>query len=283
MRPTPPLGRRRPRPTHRDPGPSPALAAAPMTAQPKPRGSSDARAPAVPADDVARPRKSAPILLVAGFGVLGVCLFLFGTIAEGIRDGEVCLMDTLATPFFHALASPAMDALMNSFTLLGSVYVIPILYAATMIVLFRQRRRGAALFLTVASGGALLLNGAMKLFFERPRPQVPWANVLPDYSFPSGHTMNSVAFYGALAVIIWSIAGRRWGTVAIFSAAVLCTLIGISRIYLGYHYFTDVIGGALAGVSWLLITMAVFRVRPLDGWWMAPDEGERDAAMLSGD
>src|SRR4029079_19636638 len=109
MRPTPPLGRRRPRPTHRDPGPSPALAAAAMTAQPKPRGSSDARAPAVPADDVARPRKSAPILLVAGFGGLGVCLFFFGTIAEGTGDGEVFLMDTLATPFFHALASPAMD------------------------------------------------------------------------------------------------------------------------------------------------------------------------------
>ena len=254
-----------------------------MTAHPKPRGSSDAGTPAVPADDVARPRKSAPILLVAGFGVLGVCLFLFGTIAEGIRDGEVFLMDTLATPFFHALASPAMDALMNFFTLLGSVYVIPILFAAAIIVLIVQRRPGAALFLTVASGGALLLNGAMKLFFERPRPQVPWANVLPDYSFPSGHTMNSVAFYGALAVIVWSIAGRRWGIVAVIAATVLCTLIGISRIYLGYHYFTDVIGGALAGVSWLLITVAVFRIRPLDGWWMAPDEGERDAATPSGD
>jgi undecaprenyl-diphosphatase len=244
---------------------------------PEPRAQSDAgSAGTPPADDVARPRKFAPILLVAGFAVLGVCLFLFGILAEGIRDGEVFLMDTLATPFFHALASPAMDALMNFFTTMGSVLVIPILYAAAMIVLVVQRRYGAALFLTVASGGALLLNGAMKLFFERPRPQLPWANVLPDYSFPSGHTMNSVAFYGGLAVIIWSIAGRRWGIVAVIAAAVLCTLIGISRIYLGYHYFTDVIGGALAGISWLLITMAVFRVRPLAGWWMAPDERERE-------
>jgi membrane-associated phospholipid phosphatase len=242
-----------------------------MTAHPKRREPSNAGATGTaPADDVARPRKSAPILLVAGFGVLAACLFLFGVLAEGIRDGEVFLMDTLATPFFHALASPGMDALMNLFTLLGSVFVIPILYAITMGVLVLQRRYGAALFLTVSSGGALLLNGAMKLFFERPRPQVPWASVLPDYSFPSGHTMNSVAFYGALAVIIWSIAGRRWGIVAVVSAAVLCTLIGISRIYLGYHYFTDVIGGALAGVSWLLITMAVFRVRPLADWWTSP-------------
>jgi len=256
-----------------------------MTTNPKRRGPPDAEtapvAPAVPADDVARPRKSAPVLLVAGFGVLAACLFLFGVLAEGIRDGEVFLMDTLATPFFHALASPAMDALMNLFTLIGSIYVIPVLYAVTMIVLVVQRRYGAALFLTVASGGALLLNGAMKLFFERPRPQVPWANVLPDYSFPSGHTMNSVAFYGALAVIIWSIAGRRWGIVAVVAATVLCTLIGISRIYLGYHYFTDVIGGALAGVSWLLITMAVFRVRPLATWWTAPSGRRQSSARAT--
>src|SRR4029079_10089592 len=105
----------------------------------------------------------------------------------------------------------------------------------------------------------------------------PWANVLPDYSFPSGHTMNSVAFYGALAVIIWSIAGRRWGIVAVGAATVLCPLIGISRIYLGYHYFTDVIGGALAGVSWLLITVAVFRIRPLDGWGMGARRGRAGA------
>ena len=73
--------------------------------------------------------------------------------------------------------------------------MIPVLFALAIIVLCLKRRFGAALFLTIASGGALLLNGLMKLFFQRPRPQLPWANVLPDYSFPSGHTMNSVAFY----------------------------------------------------------------------------------------
>ena len=250
-----------------------------MTTPPKPREpSGGGTAGAAPADDVARPRRSAPILLVAGFGVLAACLFLFGILAEGIRDGEVFLMDTLATPFFHALSSPAMDVLMNLFTLIGSVYVIPVLYAVAMIVLIVQKRYGAALFLTVASGGALLLNGAMKLFFERPRPQVPWASVLPDYSFPSGHTMNSVAFYGALAVIVWSISGRRRGIIAVVAATVLCTLIGISRIYLGYHYFTDVIGGALAGISWLLITMAVFRVRPLAKWWTPPSDRRESPA-----
>jgi undecaprenyl-diphosphatase len=120
-----------------------------------------------------------------------------------------------------------------------------------------------------------------RCFFERPRPQLAWAHVLPDYSFPSGHTMNSVAFYAAIAVIVWSIAGRRWGIAALVGAVVLCTFIGISRIYLGFHYFTDVVGGALAGIAWVLIVMAAFRTGPLERLWNVPQKAKaiaRDAA-----
>jgi undecaprenyl-diphosphatase len=161
---------------------------------------------------------------------------------------------------------------MNDASTIGSTAVIPALFAVAIVLLCVTRRFGAALFLTIVSGGALLLNGLMKLFFQRPRPQLAWSQVLPDYSFPSGHTMNSVAFYLAIAVIVWSIAGRRWGVVALIGAVALCTLIGISRIYLGFHYFTDVVGGALAGVSWVLITMAAFRTGPLERLWALPEK-----------
>jgi membrane-associated phospholipid phosphatase len=107
----------------------------------------------------------------------------------------------------------------------------------------------------------------MKLLFQRPRPSVPWAIPPLDYSFPSGHTMNSVAFYGAIAIIVWSVRGRRAGSVVLVAAAVLSLFVGISRIYLGYHYFTDVLGGILAGTSWLLIVLAAFRSRPLERYW----------------
>ncbi len=82
--------------------------------------------------------------------------------------------------------------------------------------------------------------------------------------------MNSVAFYVALAVIVWSVAGRRWGIAALIASIVLCTFVGISRIYLGYHYFTDVVGGALAGTAWVLITIAAFRRGPLERLWEMP-------------
>jgi undecaprenyl-diphosphatase len=210
------------------------------------------------------PVKRASLTIFAGFFTLVACLILFGTIAEGLRTSETFTLDTLATPYLHGLASPTLDAIMNAATFAGSNLALPPLFVLAIIVLLRIGRPGAALFLTVASGGSLLIDAAMKVLFQRPRPTVPWAIPPADYSFPSGHTMNSVAFYVALAIIVWSIRGQRAGAVMLAAAAALSLLIGLSRIYLGYHYFTDVLGGILAGTSWLLIVLAAFRSRPLE-------------------
>ncbi|HET9614588.1 MAG TPA: phosphatase PAP2 family protein [Candidatus Limnocylindrales bacterium] len=249
--------------------------------EPQPRLPADATSAGPLPARVGAPAKGASILLVAGFGILVACLFLFGTVAEGIRDGEVFLLDTIATPFLHGLANPALDQVMSDATTMGSTAVLPALFAVAMILLLARRRFGAALFLAVSSGGALLLNELMKLFFHRPRPQLPWAHVQPDYSFPSGHTMNSVAFYLAIAIIVWSIAGRRWGAITLAAAIVLCTTIGVSRIYLGFHYFTDVTGGALAGIAWVLVTLAAFRTRPLAALWDGPSAARHRASRGS--
>jgi undecaprenyl-diphosphatase len=99
---------------------------------------------------------------------------------------------------------------------------------------------------------------------------LPWAAVLPDYSFPSGHTMNALVFYLALALIAWSIAGRRAGLLAVLVAAVIVLGVGVSRIYLGFHYFTDVVGGVLAGLAWLLIAVTAVRARPAWRQWRSP-------------
>jgi undecaprenyl-diphosphatase len=222
---------------------------------------------------VGAPAPAASAMLLIGFFGLAACLVLFGILAEGIRDQEVYTLDVWANPFFHGLASPFMDTVMNAATFAGSNLFIPPLFVIAIAILIRIHRPGAALFLTVTSGGSLLLNGLMKVFFQRPRPQLPWANVLPDYSFPSGHTMNSVAFYVALAVIIWSIRGRRSGTIALAVAIALSGLIGLSRIYLGYHYFTDVLGGVLAGTGWLLIVLAAVRSGPLARFWVVRPGG----------
>jgi undecaprenyl-diphosphatase len=160
-----------------------------------------------------------------------------------------------------------MDTLMNFLTDLGSIFVVPALFVLVQAWLLWRRRFRAGLFLLVASIGSLVLQGTMKLFFARPRPQLPYAHVLPDSSFPSGHTMNAVVFYGAVALLLWSIHGRRVGLAAVAVATVIALGVGISRIYLGYHYLTDVVGGILAGLAWLVVVSAAFRARPTWQRW----------------
>jgi undecaprenyl-diphosphatase len=216
--------------------------------------------------------QAATLTVVVGLAGLIATLVVLGSIAEGVRDQEVFALDAWATPFLHGIASPGLNALMWTLTDMGSSIVIVPLFVLVVALLVRARRYGAALFLATASGGALILNATMKLFFERPRPQLPWAQVLPDYSFPSGHTMNGVVFYVALAVIAWSIFGRRVGIASMVIASVLAFGIGVSRIYLGFHYLTDVVGGVLAGNAWLLVVGAAFRVRPTWWRWGLPDK-----------
>ena len=126
-------------------------------------------------------------------------------------------------------------------------------FGASMVWLFiRQgRRRMAAWFVTTALG-ANIIDEAMKLVFQRPRPDAFFGYEKPiTYSFPSGHSFVSFCFYLALAQVLirpdWP-AGRK---VALWSAALLIILsIGLSRIYLGVHYPTDVAGGYAAAAAW---------------------------------
>ncbi len=161
---------------------------------------------------------SSSIVIAAGFLGVAACLLVLGTLAEAIRDEELNALDAFASPFLHGLASPQLDLVMRSATFLGSnEVVVPafILIAVGLIVIHRLRE---ALFLAVVVLGSLALNGAMKLFFERPRPQLPWSQVLPDFSFPSGHSMISLAFLLGLAIVIWQVRGSRWGRVAVVAA-----------------------------------------------------------------
>ena len=236
-----------------------------------PLGRVDPVDPATAKVVVRPPLGTATATVVVGFVGLIASLLVLGTIAEGVRTQEVFALDSWATPFLHGIATPGLDSVMNTLTDIGSSLVITPVFVVVVAVLLLRHRYGGALFLAVASGGALVLNGTMKLLFERPRPQLPWAHVLPDYSFPSGHTMNGVVFYIALALILWSVAGRRIGVTALVVAVVLALGIGVSRIYLGYHYLTDVAGGLLAGIAWLLVVGAAFRARPK--WWSWGEAG----------
>ncbi|HEY4227240.1 MAG TPA: phosphatase PAP2 family protein [Candidatus Limnocylindrales bacterium] len=205
--------------------------------------------------------------LLVGIAGIVASLIVLGFIADGVHDQEAFALDRWATPFLHDIQSPAFNALMVGLTTMGAVtIVLPVLLVVGGGLLV-VKRYGAFMFLTISLSGSMLIDSVMKQIFERPRPKLDYAAVLPDYSFPSGHAMNGVAFYVAIALIVWSVFGRRVGVLATIVAAVLAFGIGVSRIDLGYHYLTDVVGGWLAGITWLLIVGAVFRIRPSVWRW----------------
>ena len=241
------------------------------TTEAGPLGRIDPVSPTPPGTVPRPPLGTATVTVVVGFAALVAILIVFGSIAEAVRAQEVFGLDTWATPFLHGIASPSLDVLMNVLTDIGSsLVIVPILFVVGAWLLRRQRY-GAALFLGVASVGSLVLQGTMKVFFARPRPHLDWVQqVLSDYSFPSGHTMSAVIFYVALALILWSVFGRRIGLIALAIAATVTFGVSVSRIYLGYHYLTDVVGGLLAGIAWLLVVGAAFRAGPTWRRWRSP-------------
>jgi membrane-associated phospholipid phosphatase len=250
------------------------------TTQAGPLGRVDPASPAPPGSVPRPPIGTATLRVVVGFVGLIASLLVLGSIAEGVRAQEVFALDTWATPFLHGIASPGLDTVMLRLTDIGSSLVIIPIFVVVMALTLWKHRYGAALFLGLASGGALILNGAMKVLFERPRPHLAWAAVLPDYSFPSGHTMNAFVFYVALALIAWSVFGRQVGRIAVAVAVVVALGVGVSRIYLGYHYLTDVVGGLVAGTAWLLVVGAAFHARPT--WWPWDDASTQQSGTSDG-
>ena len=201
-------------------------------------------------------------VLAAGFCVALVAMLIFAFLADRIYDQEAFALDAIANPFLHAISSPILDAVMNDITSLGSVPVVGALFALAVGILLYRGHPSRALFLVAAIGGSVALNGVLKLVVHRPRPALPWAHVLPDYSFPSGHSMNSLVFYLAVALILWVTYGRRAGWLAVAVALVIVAAVGFSRIYLGDHYLSDVIGGFAAGLTWLFVVALAFETIP---------------------
>jgi undecaprenyl-diphosphatase len=186
----------------------------------------------------------------AAIGLAAALLFAwFAWLAS--RAG-VPQFDTAGREAIHAYARPWLTLVMEGASLAGGGWC---LWPAGLLIVGLLARAGigrqAALF-AITVLGANLLNEAMKLLFHRPRPE-PWFGYPqpPTYSFPSGHAFVSFCFYLCLAEILvrhgWPLVGK----VALWGAALGCTLtIGLSRVYLGVHYPTDVLGGFAAGVLW---------------------------------
>jgi undecaprenyl-diphosphatase len=199
--------------------------------------------------------------LLLGLALAMAALLLFGWLAEDVLEGEKQHFDEAIRALVQEHATPALTAAMRVITLLGSTaFLLALGLLITLIFLVVKWKRSAMLIIFTMAG-AFLLNWVLKISFQRERPTPFFDTPLPDsYSFPSGHALLSFCFYGALASIISARTRSLALRIVTWAAAILLAVaIGISRVYLGVHYPSDVMAGFAAAVMWIITTAVVDR------------------------
>lgn len=196
--------------------------------------------------------------------LLTVLIGLFFVMLLAMRRGEFNGPDLRITRALQQTRSPFLDAFAEALTFIGGFGVIVPLGAVAVVVLLRDARRVAALLCGVSVLGHPL-NLLLKLIAQRPRPTTDSVDVLVEASgtsFPSGHAMASLLFYGFLAFLAWVLLLKpgRPRLAAVLFLVSLIILIGISRIYVGNHWLSDVVGGWICGLFFLLLLAEGYRL-----------------------
>jgi undecaprenyl-diphosphatase len=185
------------------------------------------------------------------FGLLA--LFVFVKLAEDLIENELNLFDRLVYNVIYSINSLFVTQIMKIITIAGSATIL--IFLCFIVWLYLQeckKQYWNANMLIISLVGSFLMDQVLKWLFHRNRPEILPLVVANGYSFPSGHTMVSFSFYGMLTYILFiNTVDKRWRIFYVFLAVFLILTIGISRIYLGVHYASDVLAGYAAGGFWL--------------------------------
>lgn len=197
------------------------------------------------------------VLVVALVGVLA--LWAFVEIADEVRDGESRGIDEWVVRALRDPSDPSdpigppwVEEAFRDLTALGGATVLGLVTAAVVGYLLLVRKYHAVALVLVAALGGLALGGLLKGAFDRPRPDVvPHLSHVRTASFPSGHSMLSAVIYLTLGSLLDRLVGRPALRLYILGVALLLSfLVGVSRVYLGVHYPTDVLAGWAVGLAW---------------------------------
>jgi len=223
-------------------------------------------------------RRPEPLLL--GMALLAtIGLWLFIAVAEEVFAGETGALDraillAMRDPAnLQQAAGPAwLDQAARDITALGSTSVLSLLVILVVLFLWLLGRRGMALYVLLSTSLGTGLSFLLKALFQRPRPDLfPHGDTVLTTSFPSGHAMISTLVYLTLGVLLARLlTERRLEIFVVSSAMLVALLVGLSRVYLGVHWPTDVLAGWAGGASWALLCWTL-------AMWVWPGFGLRDS------
>ena len=202
-------------------------------------------------------------LLLLFTGVL-LPLWGFAELADEVHEAEAFGFDEPVLQLAHSLARDGFDRWFLLFSALGYEYgVVPFDIALVLALAWRRRFR-ESIFAAAALGGSALLNLATKQVFARARPAL-WESIAPEssYSCPSGHAMGSMTLAVVLVLLAWP---TRWRWLAVVAMAFFVAMVGLSRIYLGVHYPSDILAGWAAALVWVVGCYGLAFPRHLRPW-----------------
>lgn len=180
--------------------------------------------------------------------VIGVLLFC--TITFLVTNGYTLELDNAVYNFVSSFQNDVLTDFFRVVTEFGDIPVVTIIVIIFLLIL----RNSIGLFPLIVAIDVELLNLLLKFIIKRERPGVLHLVEVSNYSYPSGHAMMSMGVYGCLIYLIWKyVDDKKLKTIAITLLCLLILLIGISRIYLGVHYFTDIIAGFIVSFCYLII------------------------------
>ncbi|MEO7961111.1 MAG: phosphatase PAP2 family protein, partial [Ginsengibacter sp.] len=188
-----------------------------------------------------------------------VALVAFIFIARMVFEGNTHQFDEKVFSLISAYVSNINTSIMRFITILGThLFLIPANLALTAWFLFIKKRRWNSIKIPAVALSSLLLMFFLKLIFHRERPLIPLLEAAKGFSFPSGHALMSVTFYGLLIVIAWENIKSTWLRWSLsIGLALLIIVIGLSRVYLRVHYASDVVAGFCVGIVWLLLSVSI--------------------------
>ena len=190
--------------------------------------------------------------------VVVLCLILFSIICYGVLSYDSLVIDTKVYSFItNNIMKDGLTPILKAITELGGVAFTVL--AGVLIFMFCKKNRW---FITFDLVGVTLVNQVIKHIIRRPRPNVLRLVEESGYSFPSGHSMVSMAFYGIIIYLVYkNVSNKYLKWILIILLSLLILSIGFSRIYVGVHYFTDVPGGFLLGLAYLIIYINIYNKR----------------------